>query len=688
MAADLPLVASAADQVVDAAKEQAAKIKADPILWVSNLLIKGGAILFLLGIGAYFISVADRRAAQGFITDIDNTLGIGQETPPTPPRKVPPAPVPPPPPSPPPQVTLLNAIVADINTLGTTSASANVALLQDVLAKLLSICNLVWGGYPATQTPSAGLGQQLDVAVMQTCNLIYQLEGRPVPDDPEWTWEYWDAATTAAYPLHNKFFSGIIAEASAPFSQVGVADWHDAISETSTNSTGTPWTYKVTINTLAQLLNTTQPFTITSTPSPNAWGALGSVVSDLSGIGVELAQTTLTVDTDVVKAVLGFGQDVAGVFQDIGQGLAMIGKAIVNLPRLLWDSLGYAGSWAGEMIADAVYTPLLIAGAAMFIAGSVLRYVKINIWPRFESRLALASQARVARIWEWLDAKLGTKENVGDVWGLKTTDAMIEAAAVEPVYTRSTTVLPSVKVPLPGTRIKTRILKPGETEPESPPVPEKGTEPPPPEETPSEPAPEVSAPVSVPLEGPPAAPEVGPTSDKQGGVPGGATTAETEAFLGENPTRAPEIVPGERPPLPEPPAPNPSLGWGPQPASAPIPEPVPSYAQRKEEREHEKAERLLAMGADDQWGPIPPSKLKLSGEEMEAAAAVAKGGRREQILGAAFEKQAKEQEADKRERVRKGEATPEEMEEEYYRLKGKKPVKQPSMTRTRIMEGE
>ena len=492
-----------------------------------------------------------------------------------------------------------------------------MALLQDVLAKLLSICNLVWGGYPATQTPSAGLGQQLDVAVMQTCNLIYQLEGRPVPDDPEWTWEYWDAATTAAYPLHNKFFSGIIAEASAPFSQVGVADWHDAISETSTNSTGTPWTYKVTINTLAQLLNTTQPFTITSTPSPNAWGALGSVVSDLSGIGVELAQTTLTVDTDVVKAVLGFGQDVAGVFQDIGQGLAMIGKAIVNLPRLLWDSLGYAGSWAGEMIADAVYTPLLIAGAAMFIAGSVLRYVKINIWPRFESRLALASQARVARIWEWLDAKLGTKENVGDVWGLKTTDAMIEAAAVEPVYTRSTTVLPSVKVPLPGTRIKTRILKPGETEPESPPVPEKGTEPPPPEETThvdfnSEQGSDVG---DVGMRGPttsggdslsgPGGETVvlgrdsgigagdgetasvnGPGSHPEGrgdvptrsgvnkrfGMPGGATTEEAEAYLGDNRTRAPIITPG------------------------------PSYRQRKDELEHERAEQLIAMGADENWG--------------------------------------------------------------------------------------
>lgn len=565
MAAALPLVASAAAPVVDAAKEQAAKIKADPILWVSNLLIKGGAILFLLGIGAYFISVADRRAAQGFITDIDNTLGIGQETPPTPPRKVPPAPVPPPPPSPPPQVTLLNAIVADINTLGTTSASANVALLQDVLAKLLSICNLVWGGYPATQTPSAGLGQQLDVAVMQTCNLIYQLEGRPVPDDPEWTWEYWDAATTAAYPLHNKFFSGIIAEASAPFSQVGVADWHDAISETSTNSTGTPWTYKVTINTLAQLLNTTQPFTITSTPSPNAWGALGSVVSDLSGIGVELAQTTLTVDTDVVKAVLGFGQDVAGVFQDIGQGLAMIGKAIVNLPRLLWDSLGYAGSWAGEMIADAVYTPLLIAGAAMFVAGSALKFFWVKIWPKAEARFTLAANARLARLWNYIDANTGTLFKVKEVRKQAVIETKVEAANV--LANPEVVAAPVVATP---------------------PLPEKGTEPTPPEEAThvdfnSEQGSDVGEigagdgetdSVNGPGSHPEGRGDVPTRSgvNKRFGMPGGATTEEAEAYLGDNRTRAPIITPG------------------------------PSYRQRKDELEHERAEQLIAMGADENWG--------------------------------------------------------------------------------------
>lgn len=683
-AAALPLVADAAAPVVDEAKEQLAKLKADPVLWVSNLLIKGGAVIFLLGVGAYFIAQADRRAAQGYLTDIDNTLGIPQETPPTPPRNVPPAPQPPPAATTPPQVTLLNGIVADVNTLGTTSASGNVTLLQDVLSKLLSLSDLAWGGNPPTQTPSTGLGQQLDVAIVQTCQLIYQLEGREVPSDASWTWEFWAGQTTPAYPRRDEFLTGIVAQAGSSFVQVGTADWADAISEVSTNSTGTPWTYKVTLNTLAQLLNASQPFVITSTPAANPWGVVGTVVSDLSGVGQEIAQGAITAGADIDNAVVTFGKDAIGVFSDIGQGLAYIGKAIINMPRLIWDSLGYAGSWAGEMIADALYTPLLVAGAAMFIAGSALKFFKANVWPKLSSRLNLLADARMARMWNWVDSKIGTKPAVLDVWEERTTDAMIEAAAVEPVYTRSTTVLPSVKVPLPGTRIKTRILKPGEAEPESPPVPEKGTEPPPPEETPAALPPEAPAPVPTPPEPSATISEVGQTADKQGEVPGGATTEETEAFLGEHPTAAPVITPNERPPLPEPPAANPTMGWGGEQAPIP-PEPAPNYAQRKEEREHEKAERLLALGAEDQWGRIPPSKVRLSGPELEAAAAAAEGGRREQLLGAAFERQAKEQEREKRERVRKGEATPEEMEEEYYRLKGKNPTRQPSMKRTEIM---
>jgi hypothetical protein len=55
-------------------------------------------------------------------------------------------------------------------------------------------------------------------------------------------------------------------------------------------------------------------------------------------------------------------------------------------------------------------------------------------------------------------------------------------------------------------------------------------------------------------------------------MPGGATTEEAEAYLGDNRTRAPIITPG------------------------------PSYRQRKDELEHERAEQLIAMGADENWG--------------------------------------------------------------------------------------
>ena len=61
---------------------------------------------------------------------------------------------------------------------------------------------------------------------------------------------------------------------------------------------------------------------------------------------------------------------------------------------------------------------------------------------------------------------------------------------------------------------------------------------------------------------------------------------------------------------------------------ASMPPPGPSYKQRKEEREHEAAERLLAMGADEQWGAsprplvkMPKNMARLSQKEAETLAA-------------------------------------------------------------------
>jgi len=68
-------------------------------------------------------------------------------------------------------------------------------------------------------------------------------------------------------------------------------------------------------------------------------------------------------------------------------------------------------------------------------------------------------------------------------------------------------------------------------------------------------------------------------------ISGGATTEETESYLGDHPTRAP--TPAE-------------LKTQEQNRIASMPGLGPSYRQRKEEAEHERAEKLLAMGKE--WG--------------------------------------------------------------------------------------
>jgi hypothetical protein len=598
-----------ATQAVDTVKEKSREFGKNPAQFIANALIKWGSVIFIGGIVAYVLSVASTRAARGYVTDIDNTLGIHQETPPTPARKVAPVAPPPPPPTLPLQVILFNQIVSDINTLGTVSASANVLLLQDVLTQLWALAGQSYGvvAGKGTQTPlvgsnptgnATGLGPQLCIAIMQTCRAIFQLEGGHADIDltsTEWTGAFWIQGQLYDAGGVNRFLSGVTATSREPFNQYGVAQWNELNQDLSLQG-GSGENYKETLNGLAFYLNVSKPFDVKNPGASNYWGVLGTVVSDLGAIGAEIEQGAETAGSDIEGAVVQAGKDINGVVTEIGAGLALIGKAIVNFPRLLFDSLGYAGSWAGEMILDAIYLPLLAIGGSMVAAGISLRYVDRRIWPKLSYRLDLYSEARTARLWNWLDNKLGTREAAGQVWTQKSTEAAIVAAAVEPVYTQSTTPLPSPHVPLPGRAARSRQVRESDLESSlnAPPVIDAGLPAEPQKSEPPEvggavsPA-EIRSPEEQPPE-PPAGPSATvppPEAPKPPETPVATPTVETEAFLGEHPSRAP--TPDEI-----------SAAYAARAASMPVS--GPSYAQRKEEREHAEAERLLAMGTD--WDSV------------------------------------------------------------------------------------
>ena len=576
-------------------KEKVEEFADDPILFTGKAARKWGLITLAGGIASYILAQVGKKLDQSYLNDIDNVLGISQETPPTQTTAAVPATLPPTPA----KVTLLNDIVRNVNNTDSVSASANIALLQQVLKDLWQISYIVYGvtasavpSGPArsTQTPNSvtsnnvsgtsDLGCQLAMAIMQTCRLIRYFEGNP-PSGPSWQSAFWQQNGLFVNPgeTADRFLAGITAEAlAAPSSGAANVDWTDAGADLS-NSLQNSDNYKQTLNGVANYLNVTSPFDLTSTSS-NAWGGgiLGVAVVDLSGV----EQFVLQEAGSVVNDVRSFLGDLSTFSGDVGEAVALIGKVLLNLPRLGFDALGYAGWWAVDMVANTIWLPLVIIGAAA-LAWSIFA---LNVYPRIKSRLVLLAKARSARLMNWFDDKLKVRQAVGTVWTEKQTDAQIEAASVAPVYTRSTTVLPSVKVDLPGTRIRTRILKPDQ----SPGLVQQETtdfgEAKAPSSLPPPPAPEIGA-----IPGPysPPAPSVDPMTQPPSEKPVPTPTSETEAILGE-----PSPPPPMTPPAAAPPEPTEAELAAQEKARV---ETLPGapYRERKAKRDRAASERMLSQ---------------------------------------------------------------------------------------------
>jgi hypothetical protein len=407
-------VAVAAPELASLAGEAAARLKKasdemadDPIRWSGKLARKFGIVCTGIGAASYLGMLVGKKLDQSYLNDITNTLGMPAQAPPTsgspnaPPQIAPP-------PAQPPQIVMLNQIVSDINDLGTASAAADVALLQDALNQLWNLSKYCYGvqTYEATQSPQPATGTQLAIAIMQTCSLIYMLQGIPIPGSADWQWQWWVDNQFGVYEPHGgsmKVLDAMTTVALTPFRTQGPPDWASALSLLS-NVEGTQADYKVTLNGLAADLNASQPFQVTNASSGNQWGVLGVVVTDLSAVGAAIMQGADTVVDDVTA----FAKDVGQFAGDVGQALGFLGKVILNLPRLGFDSLGFAAWWAADMVFSAIWLPFLTTGVVL-LAYSV---ASLEIYPRLKPRLELKAGALWSRLVQRLDPLLGTAENV------------------------------------------------------------------------------------------------------------------------------------------------------------------------------------------------------------------------------------------------------------------------------------
>jgi hypothetical protein len=567
--------ADTAAKVGEAANAKLQEFADDPVYTAGKAARKWGMVVLGGGVLALILGVVAKKLDQSYLNDITNTLGLEQQAPPT--QGTPAAPSSPPPPPPiPPQVTLLNQIVADINSLGTTSASANVALLQDALRQLWNIANLVYAPQNTmpTQTPvtgsnptgnANGLGAQLAIAIMQSCLLIQEFEGN-TPTGVNWSGNNWaeknvyglDMAPDGSEPAYIFLFTQTLA-ATATFHEQGATDWGPIQVELS--GVANPANFKQTINGIAYYLNMSQPFNITTLPAANFWGVLGIAAQDLSAVGAAIAGGAETVVNDVET----FGKDVAQFAGDVGQALGFIGKVILNLPRLGFDALGFAFWWGVDMFANAVWLPLVIVGSVL-VAFSVFA---LNVYPRIRTRLILTIKARGATFWVKVDNRWKSLTKAKAIRADKAKEVVLEAAIQEPAVLPKTVEVPTPAPPdidagLPAEAKQTEPEKVGEAvspavsqlSPEQPPGPAE------PMGTPSPPAP------------------VEPTP-----------TETTEAMLGESGTNTPPPEPKLEPEPADTGPTNAELEEQERNRQESLP---PSYRDKKRESERERSEKMLA----------------------------------------------------------------------------------------------
>lgn len=570
----------------DVAEKGAAAIHAkleeladDPVYSTGKSARKWGAVALGGGILSFILAQVGKQLDQSYLNDITNTLGLPQQAPPT--QGSPAAPAAPPAPPPiPPQIAFLNQIVYDLNCLGTTSAAANVAVLQDALQQLWNLAQLVYGVTPPSTTPTqspvtgtnptgsaAGLGPQLSIAIMQTCLAIQSFEGSR-QSGPDWWGPNWvdiDVYSTGPSPggagqSAYAFLSLASSQCMAPFVQIGPSDWGEI--QTELSSQGNASNFKQTVNGIAFYLNATLPFNVSNPSGGNFWGVLGTLASDLGAVGAAIASGVEQAGSDIVA----FGKDVAQFAGDIGQALGFIGKVILNLPRLGFDAIGFTFWWGVDMVANAIWLPLVVVGVALLAYSTFA----LNVYPRIKTRLVLAVKARTAATWARFDTRFRSLAKARVIRADKAKEVVLEAAIEKPVVEPQVVTPPNIEAGLPA--------EPQRSKPEEAGGAVSATElAPAPEQPPEAPARPMESPT------PPAPPvETTPTETTEAML-GGVEPMPEDSSTRPAPENALAAPPGEPTPA--------ELGVQEANRQDSLP---PSYRERKRETERERSEKMLA----------------------------------------------------------------------------------------------
>ncbi|MGP8075030.1 MAG: hypothetical protein ACLP74_08485 [Thermoplasmata archaeon] len=592
--AAVPLVAEETSKAAEGVRERFDALGEDPALYLGNALRKWGSVFLIAGGGSWIIARAAGRMEQSYLNDINNRLGLPASSSPTAPKVPAAAAVTPPTPVIPPYLVALNDIVADVNELGTVSAAANVGLLQDALKQLWAIAQVVYapkiiapvdptvgtGSPMPTQNPPPGLGTALCVGIMQTCLIIRQLEGQVAGTGGsltflgvtahyqagDWSWGNWQGANVYDSVLapdgkltRYQFLTAATEAALLPYALIpgGSVDWTDAINEVSqVSGAGGAFTYKGTINNVAAGLNASQPWDLTLPAPPNQWGILGTIALDLGGVGAAFDKAGATIVTDVTS----FASDVSQFAGDVGKAVGFLGKVVLNLPFLIFDSLGYAASWAGHTILGDIAIPLMILGGGMI----AVSYFLLRFWPRLRTRLELNANAGLAQLWNRFDKWNKSRRKIQQVWTQKSTEALIDSVNTAPTFVAAPLEVPAAPVETPPTNDAGPAAEPEKSEPEgaggagastrsaSPEGPATATAPTPTARTEeilggvAEQPPEAPEPIPSPPDAPESPGGVGRASDKSEAEPTPAELEVQEANRVESAPEPPKARPGGR----------------------------------------------------------------------------------------------------------------------------------------------
>ena len=379
-------------QGVESAREEIHEFFAnDPILRIANGLLKLGVTLAAIGVIATYAAPSLLKSATNERNDMEDALGFPHTV-------LPGQPAPPPPPAPF-YVTDIAGVLWNYLNLSVWDSAANISQLGAAQANLVDL----WDNALAQRAPGATMS-----AILQVQDDFQAMMGTMTSDPPDWA----ALANFVAGP------SSIIVWGTKITLKPQI--WSD-------------------INALEACFGITQTFDTQpqSASSSGTYSPWGFVVQDLTNfVALMSGNGTLALVTnygaafaeDVYKDATTFFNDVESIAGDIAQGLGVIGNAIVNFPRILGDTAGMIFNWTlGQLFAW--LGPILAwVGVAMAIAGGILLFVYQNIWPKAEARFKLAANARMARVWNWVDTKLKTRKKITAVNKAAATEVAIDTA--------------------------------------------------------------------------------------------------------------------------------------------------------------------------------------------------------------------------------------------------------------------